>query len=181
MPILLVIVSGLHEIDEILSGSKARIDIEVIVDVIAMVGAIIVSKHRRQPDCSAAQSRNIVEILSNAFDPAAIEFIVRRRHTLTTIGCEHGLARGIVVESIHHQEVDKLLAPLAFDVEVCLSGMGLSSISLSGFGCGMAIYSRNSSTIAGRIKLPLDSGEQLSIHKMEVVTVEIRFCPVVCR
>jgi hypothetical protein len=53
-----------------------RIDIQVIVDVVAMVGIRVVFKDRRQPDGGAAEVGNVVKVLCNASDFASVKLII---------------------------------------------------------------------------------------------------------
>ena len=50
LAVFLVVMGCVHQVDQILLGAEMRVDVQVIVDVIAVVGAFIVHENRRQPD-----------------------------------------------------------------------------------------------------------------------------------
>jgi len=121
MAVLLEIVCSVDEIDEILFGSEMGIDAKVIVDVVAVVGVVVVLEYRREPDGRTAEAGDVIEVAADAFNIAAEEGI-RSFDAGRAIGASGDRARGVVLETIDHEEVDKLFAPLAFGIEVLLAG-----------------------------------------------------------
>jgi hypothetical protein len=69
------VMSGLDEVDQVLLGAEVGIDVEVVIDVVAVIGARIIFKHWREPNRRASEPRNVVQIVGNAFDLAAIEIV----------------------------------------------------------------------------------------------------------
>ena len=47
--------------------------LEVVVDVVAVIGIRIVLEHRREPDGRASEPGDVVQIVRDAFDLAAVE------------------------------------------------------------------------------------------------------------
>ena len=121
MAVLLEIMCGVDQIDQILLGAEMGINAKVIVNVIAVVGICVVFEHRGEPDSCAAQTGDIVKILGDASYIASEEGIgcdnARRAH-----GTARDRARDVVLEPIDHEEVDELFAPLAVNIEVLLAG-----------------------------------------------------------
>ena len=66
MAVLLEIMCGVDQIDQILLGAEMGINAKVIVNVIAVVGICVVFEHRGEPDSCAAQTGDIVKILADA-------------------------------------------------------------------------------------------------------------------
>src|SRR5438128_2345952 len=96
-----------------------RIDGQVVGDVVAVV--CIGFENRRQPDGRATQVRDVIEVARNPRNRAAVE-AVRSREALGSSGLDDSLARFAVVETVHHQKVNKLLPPLPVAVKVTLAG-----------------------------------------------------------
>src|SRR6185436_18536644 len=117
LPVLLVGVSGGHEVDQVLLGAEARIDAEVVVDVVTVVGAGIVLEDRREPDGGAAEPGDVVEVPRDAADLAAVE-VVGRGHARRSACAERAGPRLVVVEAVHHQEVDEFFAPFPLGLEI---------------------------------------------------------------
>ena len=62
MAIFLVGMGCVNEVDQVLFGAKVGVDVEVVVNVVAMVGTRIVLEDRREPNGSTAESSNIVQL-----------------------------------------------------------------------------------------------------------------------
>ena len=113
-------VRGLNEIDEVLFRPEMRVDSEVIVGVVAVIGARVVFEDRRQPDRCAAKAGDVVEMPGHAFDGAAVK-TVRRGNAGRAASARHGRTNGIVLEAVDKQKIDKLLPPFAIEIEVGLA------------------------------------------------------------
>jgi hypothetical protein len=109
-----------NQIYKILLGAKARVDIQIIVDVVPMVRPIIVAENRGEPDGGATEPSNIIEILGNALDFATVE-VVRSLCSLAPTWREGRVAVCVVMEPVHHKEIDKFFPPFTVKIEVLLS------------------------------------------------------------
>src|SRR5262249_19549203 len=107
------------EVDEVLLGTEVRIDVQIVADVVAVVRALIVLEDRGEPDRRTSQSGDVIEVLRDPADRAAVE-VIRHPDAGGATGLPDGRSRGAVVETIDEQEVDELLSPLPCDVEIGL-------------------------------------------------------------
>jgi hypothetical protein len=64
-------VRGVDQIDQVLLGAEARIDAQVIVDVVAVIGLAVVLEDGRQPDGRAAEAGDVIEMPLDAFESTA--------------------------------------------------------------------------------------------------------------
>src|SRR3977135_82074 len=121
MPVLPKPVSRLDEFDQVLLRPEMRIDPQVVVDVVAVVGVRVVFKDRRQPDGGASEAGNVIEVPDHDLDAADGE---AARHSEAHGPDRSGGNRpyGVVLKAVDHQEINKLLAPLAVDAEIALAG-----------------------------------------------------------
>jgi hypothetical protein len=71
-------VCGFNQIDEVLLCPEMRVENQVIVDVVAVIGTRVVFEDRRQPDRCAAEAGDVVEVPGDAFDGAAVKSVRRR-------------------------------------------------------------------------------------------------------
>src|SRR5205823_3438450 len=102
-------------------GAKSRVNCQVVINIVAMVTVGVVFEDGRQPDGGAAETSNVVEIVSDTPDVASEKGIGRADAGRAT-GAGGDRARYVVLEAIHHEEVDEFFAPLAVDTEVPLAG-----------------------------------------------------------
>jgi len=68
-------VGGSHEIDEVLLGADLGIDVEIVIDVVPVIGAGIVFKDWGEPNGGTTQAGDVIKILGNTADPAAVEIV----------------------------------------------------------------------------------------------------------
>src|SRR5262245_13339183 len=97
-----------------------RIDSEVIVDVVTVIGTRVVFEDRRQPDGCAAGAGEVVEIPGHSFDGPAVK-TVRRGNAGRAASARHDRTNGIVLEAVDQQKINKLLPPFAIEIEVGLA------------------------------------------------------------
>ena len=110
-------VRGIHKIDQVLFGAEPRIDEQIVADVVAVVG--VGFKDRREPDCRAAEARDVGEVVADAAQRPAIKRVGGLKAVRSACAL-HRLARLAVMEAVHHQEVDELFTPFPIDVDVAL-------------------------------------------------------------
>src|SRR6516162_670636 len=100
-----------------------RIDTEIVIDVVSMVGTRIIFEHRGKPDCGTAQSGNVFEIAGDTLDIASVK-VVRSGDAERASRTGRDLARYAVLKPIDQQKIDKLFSPLPINIEICLAGNG---------------------------------------------------------
>ena len=110
-------VRRLDQVDEVLLGPEMRVDVQVIVDVVAVICAGIIFENWRNPDGGTTKSCDVVQMIGDAFDFATVE-IVRRGNSPGSPGLEDRRTSSGIVETIDHQEIYELFAPLAREVEI---------------------------------------------------------------
>src|SRR5262249_12329512 len=121
LPVPSEAVRGLHEVDQVLLRAEVRVDAQVVVDVVAVIGAGVVLEDGGEPDGGAAEPRDVVEVAGDALDGAAVE-VIGGGHARRAARARRAVSRLIVMEAIHHQEVDELFAPLPLRLEVDAPG-----------------------------------------------------------
>ena len=124
----------LHQIDEILARTEVGIDIQKVLDAVAMIGVGVrahLLERRADPDGGDAQALQIADLARKACQRAAQPFVSRIRPWLTRSGVSvggeierrgrsrrYGLA-GVVAKplfpsvgvAVQHQEVEHLIRP----------------------------------------------------------------------
>src|SRR5262249_16743501 len=115
LPIFLKIVGGLDEINQVLLGTEVRINVEIVVDVVTVIGAGVIFENGREPDGGATQAGNVIEVPGDAFDLSAVE-VVWRGNPRRATRLPHRRPKRIIVEAIDHQKIDELFAPLPLEV-----------------------------------------------------------------
>src|SRR3954464_6946638 len=111
---------GVDEVDQVLLCAEVWVNLEVVVDVIAVISIGIVLKDRRQPDGRASQAGDVVEIVFDAPESPAVEQLTRG-NTRGPPCLWSGVPNLVIMKAIDQEEVDELLAPLALGIEVDLA------------------------------------------------------------
>jgi hypothetical protein len=98
-----------------------RVDVQIIVDVVTVIGAGIVAEHGREPNRRAAEAGDVVQVPGNALDLAAVE-VLGGRNSRGASRLPHRRPVFTVVKAIDQQEVDELFPPFAKSLEIALAG-----------------------------------------------------------
>src|SRR5262249_49073436 len=123
MAVLLEIMGGFNQINQVLLRTKVGVNAKVIVNVVTMICVGVVLEDRREPNRRAAQTSNVIQVSRDAFDVTAEECIRCRYANGAATTCDNG-SRGIVLEAVDQEKVDEFFAPFAVDTEVFFAGNG---------------------------------------------------------
>jgi hypothetical protein len=120
LPILLVVVSRINQIDQVLLGAEVLVDIEVVVDVVPVIDPIVVAEDRREPDRAAPHPGYIVKVLGDSLDVAPIKGIIRGYYSFAPLGAQYQFTVFVIGEPVHQEKIDEFLAPFSIKVKVFL-------------------------------------------------------------
>src|SRR5262249_48164892 len=114
MAVLLKIMSGFNQINQVLLRTKVGVNAKVIVDVVTVICVGVVLEYRREPNRCAAQTSNVIQVSRDALDVTAEECIRCRYATRPTSTRDDG-SQCVILEAVDQEEVDEFFAPFAVD------------------------------------------------------------------
>jgi hypothetical protein len=114
-------VGFIDKLDEIVLSAEMRVDVQIVVDVVAMISARVVFEDRREPDGGATEAGDVIQMVRDPLDFSSIKIIGR----LNAGGALAGLdwtSRFIIMKPVHEQEIDELLPPFPAATEIRFVG-----------------------------------------------------------
>src|SRR5580692_8314644 len=101
---------GVDEVDQVLLRAEARVDIQIILDAIAVKTVWIrdILEDRAEPDRRAAEIEDVVEVVLHSAKRAAAKRVFRAAAPRPR-SRRGWRARAVVVEPVDQQKIDELL------------------------------------------------------------------------
>src|SRR5215813_2394641 len=96
------------------------IDAQIVIDVVAVIRIGVILENRREPDGSAAEPGDVVQVACNALYVSSEE----RVGSVDAGSSVSPAARGtddVILKPVDNEEVNELLPPLAVDSEIFLA------------------------------------------------------------